>query len=278
MARTHTSQTSFASHITVAGCGEMGAPMLAALHKAGFSADGFDVTSVNATIKPLMLSDSRDISRADILMVVVRDKHQIHELLFDHQCVYADGSGPKTLIVSSTVAPDVIHDLRQRLPLSIAIVDAPMSGAPHAAEQATLSYMLGGADADIQRLMPIFQALGEKITHVGPLGSGMMAKVLNNYVAACSVVAVRRSLARARVAGLDTAVLKKIMSASSGATWYGDNLERISWASQTYDPGNTIGIIEKDVKCALEAAASDTDDFDDALLEALRKLPAYPSD
>jgi len=254
----------------------MGAPMLLALRSAGFDANGFDIVPVEEPITRYMLRDPQQIRQSDILMVVVRDHHQIRDLLFDDQRVYATDGGPRSLIISSTVPPDSITELRHRLPPDIALVDAPMSGAPHAAEQATLSYMLGGPQQAIDYLMPLFEALGNKITHVGPLGTGMTAKVLNNYVAACSVVAVRRSLARAHEAGLDTEVLKQIMSASSGATWYGDNLQRISWSTQTYDPGNSFGIIEKDVNCALGATADEPDDFDRALLGALRDLPDYP--
>ncbi len=256
----------------------MGAPMLSVLRQAGFNANGFDIAPVDDANAPVMLSDPQQISQSDILMVVVRDDRQIRDLLFNEQRVYASGSGPQILIISSTVPPKTIADLRQRLPPEIALVDAPMSGAPHAAEQASLSYMLGGNQQDIDYLMPVFNALGGTITHVGPLGTGMTAKVLNNYVAACSVVAVRRSLSRAREAGLNPGVLKQIMSASSGATWYGDNLERISWSTQTYEPGNTIGIIEKDVNCALTTTPGPPDDFDQALLGALRDLPDYPTD
>lgn len=255
----------------------MGAPMLAALHKAGYNANGFDIAEVDPALQPLMLKDAVDIRQSHIVMVVVRDEQQIDNLLFDQQCVYADGTGPHMLIVSSTVSPAVIERLRDRL-TQIRIVDAPMSGAPHAAEQATLSYMLGGDDADIHYLMPVFETLGRDITHVGSLGAGMMAKVLNNYVVACSVVAVRRVLSRAQAAQLDIETLKKIMAASSGANWYGDNLEHISWARQSYDRNNTIGIIEKDVKCALAAAETEADNFDNALLEALRNLPEFPRD
>ncbi len=104
----------------------------------------------------------------------------------------------------------------------------------------------------------------------------MLTKVLNNYVAASSVVGVRRSLRRAADAGLDTKSLLDVMHASSGASWFGSNLDRIEWSTQTYDPGNTIGILEKDVGCSLDINSVSPDEFDDALLEALRTLPEYP--
>lgn len=264
--------------VTVAGCGDMGAPILSTLLAAGIKANGYDPRPPdNPALLPHMLTDPAAIGHSDILMVVVRDSTQIEQLCFDDQAVYRGNRGPGLLIVSSTVSPHSISQLRRRLPKAVRLVDAPMSGAPHAAEQASLSYMLGGDTADIDHLMPLFERLGQDITHVGALGTGMMAKVLNNYVAACSVVAVRRSLARASRSGLSTSTLRKIMSASSGATWYGNHLDDISWAQQNYNAGNTIGIIEKDVKCALDAIDQQADPFDEALLQALRELPDYPA-
>jgi len=261
----------------------MGLPMLLNLYRAGFDVRGFDIQPADryAENARLMLPDSAAIADADILMIVVRDAAQIDQLCFQQQAVFSAQHWPRNVVVSSTVAPDTIHHLNARLPTDVHLVDAPMSGAPIAAEQATLSYMLGGEPSDVATLMPIFETLGDKIVHCGPLGSGMLAKVMNNYAAACSVVAVRRALARAAELGLQTDMLLRIMKASSGNNWYADNIERISWSHETHEPGNTIGIIEKDVNCALQACSQTSlqpDAFDEALLQALRDLPSFPAE
>ncbi len=136
--------------------------------------------------------------------------------------------------------------------------------------------MLGGSDEKLDQLMPLFNAMGSKHFRLGVFGRGMLAKTLNNTVAATSVVAVRRALADAARAGMDAQTLLQVMSASSGSTWFGDAFSSISFARENYSPDNTIGIIEKDVLCAQDGLHRKTDAFDVALLEALRSLPDFP--
>ena len=104
----------------------------------------------------------------------------------------------------------------------------------------------------------------------------MTVKVLNNYVAAMSTVAVRRVLDMAAALDVESATLRAVMSQSSGATWFGDNFEQISWSRQGYEPGNTIGILEKDVNSALDAVRDLPDVANSALdavvLAALKEL------
>ena len=109
-----------------------------------------------------------------------------------------------------------------------------MSGAPHAARLRKLCFMPGGSDAALDRLMPLFQAMGQPVFRLGPLGAGMTAKVLNNFVACASVVAVRRAYARAREPDVDLEALRSVMKASSGATWFGDNFNEIDWSREDY--------------------------------------------
>ena len=107
----------------------------------------------------------------------------------------------------------------------------------------------------------------------------MTAKVLNNYVASTSVVAVRRAYARARELGVDLEALRSVMKASSGATWFGDHFHDIGWAREGYDADNTIGILEKDIRSGLDAMfgaqRAGPDAFDDALLAAIRAIEPF---
>ena len=138
--------------------------------------------------------------------------------------------------------------------------------------------MLGGADEDVDAVLTLVRAMGDKYHRLGPLGSGMRVKVLNNSVAAASVVAVRRALADAERAGVGAATLLDVMRGSSGATWFGDAFERVSWAHEGYAPDNTVGILVKDVRAGIESAGRDPDGWDAALIEALGSLtPMVPA-
>lgn len=117
-----------------------------------------------------------------------------------------------------------------------------------------------------------FEVWGGTIHHLGPAGAGMTCKVLNDFAAATSVLAVRRVLGAARELGVDGDRLRAVMRTSSGGTWYGDNLERIAWAREGYHPANTIGILEKDVAAYLDAADGLEGAFEAAVVDGLRAL------
>ena len=268
--------------VGVAGCGSMGLPMAQALRDAGYEVWGLDVRPVRefGSFQSRMLEDPAEFaSRVEVVISVVRDMAQSLELCFDRQALFTHAQYPRTLIVSSTLTPRFLPELQSRLPGDVVLIDAPMSGAPHAARLRKLSFMLGGADDAPDRLTPLFQAMGQHVFRLGPLGAGMTAKVLNNYVASTSVVAVRRAYARARELGVDLEALRSVMKASSGATWFGDHFHDIGWAREGYDADNTIGILEKDIRSGLDAMfgaqRAGPDAFDDALLAAIRAIEPF---
>jgi 3-hydroxyisobutyrate dehydrogenase-like beta-hydroxyacid dehydrogenase len=268
--------------VGIAGCGSMGLPMAQALQDAGYEVWGLDIRppSEFGSFQSRMIEDPAEFaSRVEVVISVVRDVAQSLELCFDRQAVFTRANYPKTLVVSSTLSPRFLPELRNRLPADVTLVDAPMSGAPHAARLRKLSFMLGGPDDALDRLMPLFQVMGQHVFRLGPLGAGMTAKVLNNYVASASVVAVRRAYARAVELGVDLQALRSVMKASSGATWFGDHFHEIDWAREGFEADNTIGILEKDIRSGLDAmegakrAAPDA--YDAALLAAIRAMEPF---
>ena len=154
------------------------------------------------------------------------------------------------------------------------MIDAPMSGAQVAAEERRLSFMLGGDDAALDRLAPVFAAMGDKHHRMGGLGAGMTAKVLNNYVAAASAATTRRALDWAKELGLDRRKLLALMHDSSGQTWFGSNFDRIEFARDGYSEDNTIGILPKDVAAALDGAGEPDDPIGLAIQNYLKNLKA----
>ncbi len=249
----------------------MGLPMARRLRDAGFSVLGLDVRPAAAfgDFAGQMVDAAAFAERCDVIVSVVRDEAQTHDLLFDRQAVCAAGRA-RTVVISSTLAPRVVGEVRARLDPAIALVDAPMSGAPVGAQQGTLTFMVGGDDAVVDACQPLFQAMGASIYRCGGLGHGMLVKVLNNYVAVSSVVAVRRVQAAARALDLDPARLREIMSRSSGATWFGDRFAQIDWAGEGHAGDNTIGILEKDLAAATDLLST-LPDLADAPMEAALK-------
>ncbi|PSL20974.1 NAD(P)-dependent oxidoreductase [Shimia abyssi] len=246
--------------IGIAGCGRMGAPMLAALRRAGFDATGFDVKHRDQ-FGPLAdhmraLGDFSQCLR--ILITVVRDIHQTENVLFGAQHL-ARSPSLETIIISSTLSPRYTKALRDRVPDHITLIDAPMSGAAIAAEQARLSFMLGGHAADLDHHQPLFDAMGAHFHRMGPFGAGMQAKVLNNLLAASNTAMTRLVLDWADAAGIDEARLLALIGTSSGQNWLASGFNEIEFARDGHDPENTIGILVKDVATALDAAPPQAD-------------------
>ncbi|MEO1492592.1 MAG: NAD(P)-binding domain-containing protein [Pseudomonadota bacterium] len=242
--------------IGVAGCGRMGLGMARAMQRAGLEVTGFDIRPPGAfgEFAPHMQIDPAAFaSDRQVILSVVRDVAQTEALLFEDQAILTRAPALTHLVICSTLSPRYLADLRTRVPGAIRMVDAPMSGAQVAADEARLSFMLGGEVDDLDLLEPVFRTMGPKIHRMGAPGAGMTAKVLNNFVAATSMVATRRVLDWADDLGVDPARLLALMHDSSGQTWFGSNFDVIEFACDGYDPDNTIGIVRKDVESCLDA-------------------------
>ena len=264
--------------IGVAGCGAMGLPMARALAQNGFETIGFDIRPAKefTGFEDHMVHSPGEFSKAcDIAICVVRDEKQVLDLCFDEQAILAGSNPPFLFVLSSTVSPRFVAALNERMPAATTLIDAPMSGAPQAAIARTLTFMTGGDEHDIAFLAPLFEAMGNKTWHLGPLGAGMAAKVLNNFVAATSVAATRQVLADARGLGIDPQTLLDVMNDSSGQNWFASNYHKTHWAGETHDAANTIGILEKDVKAYLDALGKPSD-FAKTVIGQLRTLPRPP--
>lgn len=269
--------------VGVAGLGAMGRPMAESLVRAGFSVTGFDVRPATdfADFDGTFDADPGTFAAAcDVVFSVVRDIAETEALLFDDQAILTGADKPGLIILSSTLSPRYVLDVAARAPAGVTVIDAPMSGAPYRARNATLTFMVGGGEEAVGKIMPFLQAMGEHVHHLGPTGAGAATKVANNLCAAAGVVAVRHALAGAAAYGISKDALLDVMRTSSGATWYGDNLAHIDWAREGYDPANTIGILEKDVTSFIDAVTGlgpfEDSAFEDGILDSLRKLETLP--
>ena len=171
------------NHLTigVAGLGAMGLPMARRLVQAGFRVVGYDVVQDREYRPVPFLTDANAFAeRSDVLFSIVRDEPQNLELCFEDQAVFRHPQHPKVFVLCSTVAPGFIGELAAQLPDDVTLLDAPMSGAPVAAEEGSLTWMLGGDAAGVDALSPLFSAMGTNLHKLGPLGSGMAVKLLNN--------------------------------------------------------------------------------------------------
>ena len=273
-------------NIGIAGCGTMGLPMLEVLLKNKVKAIGYDVRPQEdfLSLKENFVSSKRFFfENTDVIFSLVRDINQTLEL-----CEGTDGlfnlNSSKTLIICSTLSPAFLNDFIKKAPENIEVIEAPMSGAPIRAKEASLTFMVGSTKNQFETISPILNILGKTIHHIGKFGSGMSVKVLNNFVASCSVVAVRHVLSEAKNLNISPDQLLEILNCSSGKTWFSENLHSIDWSKESYNKENTIGILEKDVNSYLDGlqdAGTETNEamqnFQKALLKGLQNIPDFPN-
>lgn len=257
--------------IGVAGCGRMGLGMLQALRRAGFDAQGFDIRpSGDFGPAAAYVTQSKDAfsQSLDTLITVVRDIPQIEDVLFGAQGLL-HAAPLKRVILCSTLSPRWVRALRARVADRITLIDAPMSGAQIAAQEARLSFMLGGAAADLDAAQPLFDAMGQHCHRMGAYGAGMQAKVLNNLLAASHTAMTRLVLDWADGAGLPETALLDLIATSSGQNWFASGFEEIEFSRDGFEPDNTIGILVKDVQSALDAAPEGADTRLPVILQGL---------
>ena len=271
--------------IGVAGCGTMGLPMLEVLLKNNINAYGYDIKpeALFPTVNNNFIKSKKEFfAKSDVIFSVVRDINQTLELCEGQDGLFKTNIS-KTLVICSTLSPAFLKEFFNKKPPNIKMIEAPMSGAPMKAKDATLTFMVGANSNDFENILPILNILGEKIHHIGEFGSGMSVKVLNNFVASCSVLAVRHVLSEAKNLNISSEQLLNILNCSSGKNWFSDNLNKIDWAKESYNNDNTIAILVKDVKSFIDGIEStqskssdDMINFQKALLKGLKNIPKYP--
>lgn len=233
--------------VGIAGCGRMGFGMLANLHKAGFAARGFDVRAIEG-----VGTDIATFAQGlQTVFSVVRDTDQTDALLFDSQNLIANAPDLKHIVISSTLSPRYVKNLRGRIPNHITLIDAPISGAQVKADAGTLIFMTGG---DIGHIAPFLDAMGDTVHQMGDFGAGMTAKVLNNLLAASHTAMTRLVLDWADAEGLDEARLLALIETASGQNWLASGFDAIEFSRDGYSAENSIGILAKDVEAALDIA------------------------
>lgn len=254
----------------------MGFGMARAMVRAGLDVTGFDVRppedfgefANRMTADPASFAADREV-----ILTVVRDIAQTEALLFGDQAILSKAPRLRYLLVCSTLSPRYLSDLADRMPEGVTLIDAPMSGAQYKADSGELTFMVGGADADLDVLEPVLATMGSKIHRMGPAGAGITAKVLNNFVCGSATAGVRRALDWADDLGMDRGRLLNLMNDSSGMTWFGMNFESIEFSRDGYDPENTIGILKKDLESCLDAVDPDSHaGFPEAVVGAIGAL------
>jgi len=242
------------------GLGIMGSRQAASLRRAGYELTVYNRTRERAEAwaadhgGEVAESPRAVAERASVVITMVVDGPQVEEMLLgDDGAVH--GARENTLFIDmSTIGP---ADAR-RIGAALSerghhFVDAPVTGSAPKAEDGTLTIMAGGADEDMARALPLLEAMGELIVHVGPAGTGQQVKVLSNAVSAVNCATLAQALAVGRRADVNLEALLEVMGAgSANSTML--QLKGEPMLAHDFTPLFKLEHMLKDVRLCLEEA------------------------
>jgi 2-hydroxy-3-oxopropionate reductase len=243
------------------GLGIMGKPMARNLAKAGYdlviynrSRDDVDTLLAEGAQFQAAGSPREVAERTTGVITMLPDSEDVRDVVFGSEGLLPAIGKEHLLIDMSTIAPatsvEVNAALREQGGHAL---DAPVSGGDKGAIAGTLSIMVGGEAEDFQRAMPLFEAMGKTIVHVGGAGAGQIVKACNQIVVAINYAAVSEALVLGAKAGVDPDKIVQVLSGGLAASRVLE-LKGASMIAHNFEPGFRIDLHRKDLNIALATA------------------------
>jgi 3-hydroxyisobutyrate dehydrogenase len=252
--------------IAFVGLGNMGLPMVANLIKVGHRVHAADVRreAVEAAVAQGALgaeSAAEATGQAEIVITMVPNSPEV-EIAYLGPKGVLEGVRPGQMAIDmSTIDPATTRKVGARLEAAgVRMLDAPVSGGVPGAVAGTLTIMVGGDPDVVARARPILGAMGKNIVHVGPLGSGEVAKICNNLLAGVSMIAAAEAFTIGVRAGVDPKILHDVIRTSSGDCWAIEHncpvpgLVPKSASNRDFAAGFMTDLMAKDLSLARAAA------------------------
>lgn len=241
------------------GLGTMGAPMARRLLEAGH-----DVTVHNRTRQREEPLEALGARRAASPRECARDRELVITMVSDTPDVQAVVLGEggavegmekgSVLVDMSTISPATTRLIAAALEdHGVAMLDAPVSGGSEGAAGGTLSIMVGGDEAVLERVRSVLGALGSTVTHVGPIGSGQVTKAINQVILAGTYAAIAEGLALGLAAGIDIEAAHAAVSGGAAGSW-GLTNRGPNMIDNRYPLGFRTRLHRKDLGIALASA------------------------
>jgi 3-hydroxyisobutyrate dehydrogenase len=254
------------THIAFIGLGNMGQPMAANLVQVGHQVTGFDIVGAlceAARQNGVAIAESISAAVADAAVVITMLPAGSHVVAVYRDAIAA--ARPSCLFIDcSTIDVDkarAAHQLARAA--GMRSIDAPVSGGTSGAKAASLTFMCGGDDDAFAAAGEVLGAMGKKIVHCGPAGSGQAAKLCNNMILGVTMIATAEAFVLAERLGLSHQALFDVASTSSGQSWSLTTYCPVpgpvpnSPANRNYAPGFAAALMLKDLRLAQGAAAAE---------------------
>jgi 3-hydroxyisobutyrate dehydrogenase len=247
------------------GLGAMGVPMSSFLIKAGYKVQGFDLAPTardrftQMTGVAAVNSVAEACAGASAIITILPEGKVVRRALLEPVSgntapIQSAPRGALVIEMSSSSPVDTRKlegDLRD---FGIDVIDAPVSGGVRRAVDASLAIMIGGAPANVDRAMPILQAMGKQLFKAGPVGAGHTMKAINNYVSAAGFAASVEALLMGKEYGIEPELLVDILNASTGRNNATEVKLKQQILSGKYATGFSMKFMAKDLGIAVSMA------------------------
>jgi 2-hydroxy-3-oxopropionate reductase len=238
------------------GLGIMGKPMVLNLLKAGFSvyvleksaaAKEVELSGAKLCSSPRLLAES-----VDMVITMLPDSPEVEAVLFGEEGIANELRAGQCFVDMSTISPLIAQKIDSELSKKgVDALDAPVSGGQVGAEAATLSIMVGGSSDAFNKALPIFQAMGKNIVHIGEAGAGQITKACNQMIVGMTIQAVSEAFTLANQAGVDLEKMREVLLGGFAQSRILDlHGQRI--IDRNFKPGFKIKLHNKDMNIALE--------------------------
>jgi 3-hydroxyisobutyrate dehydrogenase len=242
------------------GIGTMGKPMATNLIKAGYQLIVYDVNSkavaelqalgAKSAVSPMEVAQD-----SEIILTSLPTPQIVEQVVLGPEGVLAGAKAGTVLVEMSTVTPETSRKLAKAAETQgVQVLDAPVSGGEAGAKAATLTIIVGGEREVFEKCLPILQALGKKIYHVGKVGAGQAVKLINQLLFGINVAAVGEALVLGTKAGINPDTMFEILSESAGNSYALQTRYPNFIAKGNFKPGFAIDLIAKDLGLVINMA------------------------
>lgn len=207
------------------GLGSQGGPMARVLAEAGVPVqlwarrpealeDYADTPATTSATSAGLLRDN------DVVVLVVRDDDDVKDILFGSEPAIASMKRGSVIVIHSTVHPDTVREIETvAAEYGVGVVDAPVSGGGHAAQDKSLLVMTAGDPDVVAKVKPLFEQYSKLIPYLGPAGAAQNAKIINNFLLTANMGVAESAFAIAKQIGVDPESLKVVLSNGSGRSF-----------------------------------------------------------
>ncbi|MCY1394296.1 2-hydroxy-3-oxopropionate reductase [compost metagenome] len=205
--------------LAFAGIGLMGLPMCRRLLAAGYRLTVWNRSpdKCKALVEAgaqQVLNPAELCQAADVVLLCLADTAVVREVVFGAQGIACGARAGQLLIDLSSLEPTATREMAAELAARSGMqwVDAPVSGGTPGAEAGTLAIMVGGEGTEVARARPILLALGQRVTHMGPVGAGQVTKACNQMIVACNALVIAEVVALAEQSGVDASLIAEALA------------------------------------------------------------------